>query len=120
MRCGMRLLLTVILSVPKGSEVSWDGQSRAALESGRLYTHLTRPLPDYCLEHIFSKYGKVEYVRLMADKRFGIVKFATPEPALRAMECLNGSEICGEVLSVLLTNPMQSLRTSRRARLAGS
>ncbi|KAK9825572.1 hypothetical protein WJX74_007012 [Apatococcus lobatus] len=100
-----------------GSEVSWDGQSRMSLENGRLYTHLTRPLPDYCLEHIFSKYGKVEYVRLMADKRFGIVKFVTPEPALQAMECLNGSEICGEVLSVLLQNPMQNLRNSKRARM---
>ena len=101
-----------------GSEVSWEGQSRLMLEKGRLYTHLTRPLPDYCLEHIFSKYGKVEYVRLMADKRFGIVKFASPEPALQAMECLNGSEICGEALTVMLTNPTQNLRNSKRARMA--
>lgn len=100
--------------------MSWDGPSRLSLENGRLYTHLTRPLPDYCLEHIFAKYGKVEYVRLMADKRFGIVKFLTPEPALQAMECLNGSEICGEVLTVLLTNPMQSLRNSKRARMGAT
>ena len=56
----------------------------------------------------------------MADKRFGIVKFLASEPALQAMECLNGSEICGEVLSVLLQNPMQNLRNSKRARMGAT
>lgn len=30
-----------------------------------LFTHLTRPLPSYALEHIFSAHGPVEWVRVL-------------------------------------------------------
>lgn len=35
---------------------------------------LTRPLPDYALQHVFAQHGVVEYVRLQRDKRYGLVQ----------------------------------------------
>eukprot|EP00803_Ostreobium_quekettii_P004750 evm.model.scf_891.1 EVM.evm.TU.scf_891.1 scf_891:1779-4952(-) len=66
----------------------------------KVFTMLTRHLPDYAIRHVFAKCGTVEYVRLQKDGRFGVVKFATPEAATAAVQMLNGTDICGEALTV--------------------
>ena len=44
---------------------------------------LTRPLPDYALQHVFAQHGVVEYVRLQRDKRYGLVQVTA-----RLLPCL--------------------------------
>lgn len=79
---------------------------------------LTRPLPDYALQHTFSEFGHVMYVRLQRDARFGVVKFATADSARAALGGLNGTNICGQALAVSLVDPLQSSRITKRARVA--
>lgn len=79
---------------------------------------LTRPLPDYALQHTFSQYGSVVYVRLQRDARFGIVKFTSAESAKAALAALNGTNICGQALAVSLVDPLQSSRITKRPRMA--
>ncbi|KAK9804003.1 hypothetical protein WJX72_011888 [[Myrmecia] bisecta] len=99
------------------SEAEWEAES-GAVDERRLFTLLTRPLPDYALEHVFSKYGQVEFVRLQHDKRYGVVRMRSPAAARAALECLNGTQICGEGLSVMVTDPLQGSRNSKRPRVA--
>ena len=102
---------------PAGCENEWEAESPATDEC-LVYTMLTRPLPDYALQHTFSEYGPVVYVRLQRDARFGIVKFTNAESARAALGALNGSNICGQALAVSLVDPLQSSRISKRARVA--
>ncbi len=66
-------------------------------EERRLYTTLGRPMPDYALEHVFSAYGAVDFVRLQSDARHGVVQFASAEAAAAALAGLTSSDICGQV-----------------------
>lgn len=100
-----------------GSENEWEAESPAT-DDCLVYTLLSRPLPDYALQHTFSQFGQVVYVRLQRDTRFAIVKFTNPNSARAALETLNGTNICGEALAVSLVDPLQSFRITKRARVA--
>eukprot|EP00887_Chlorella_sp_A99_P005987 scaffold27.g5987.t1 len=65
----------------------------AAADATVVYSALSRPLPDYALTHVFSQVGKVEYVRVLADDRVAMVKYATPDGARAAVGSLNGTEV---------------------------
>lgn len=54
-------------------------------------------MPDYALQHVFSRYGGVDFVRLQSDARHGVVQFATAEAAAAALAGLTGTDICGQV-----------------------
>lgn len=59
--------LTLLVS---GSEISqWDGLDVVPADDCRVYACLTRPLPDYAIRHVFSKFGPIEYVQLQHDDR---------------------------------------------------
>ncbi|CAD7697503.1 unnamed protein product [Ostreobium quekettii] len=66
----------------------------------KVFTMLSRQLPDYAIRHVFSKCGAVEGVRLHKDRRFGVVTFASSEFAKSAVQMLNGTDILGEGLTV--------------------
>ncbi|GMH37093.1 hypothetical protein BSKO_04966 [Bryopsis sp. KO-2023] len=70
------------------------------VDDTKVYTALTRPMPEYTLHHLFSKFGKVEYVRLQQDRRLGIVKFSGMDSARDALQMLNGADVLGETLTV--------------------
>lgn len=67
----------------------------------KLFFALTRPMPDYSIKHLFSKFGEIDYVHLQqGDSRTGVVKFATIEAARDALQMLNGANVLGETLNV--------------------
>jgi hypothetical protein len=75
-------------------------------------------MPEYAIEHTFKKeVGPVDMVRLAVDKRVGVVKLKSPEMAKIALERLNGTDICGEGLTVTFNNPLHSARFTKRARV---
>ncbi|KAK9916623.1 hypothetical protein WJX75_005036 [Coccomyxa subellipsoidea] len=83
-----------------------------------LFTVLTRPMPDYALQHVFSQHGAVDWVHLRSDGRYGIVRLADAEAARRALEALNNITICGEGLTVSKTDPLANARNTKRPRVA--
>ena len=56
-------------------------------------------MPDYALEHVFSRYGAVDFVRLQSNACYGVVQFATAEAAAAALAGLAGTDILGQVCS---------------------
>lgn len=56
-------------------------------------------MPDYALEHVFSRFGAIDFVRLQSDARHGVVQFVTAEAAAAALAGLTGTDICGQVCS---------------------
>jgi RNA recognition motif. (a.k.a. RRM, RBD, or RNP domain) len=54
-------------------------------------------MPDYALEHVFSRYGTVDFVRLQSNACYGVVQFATAEAAAAALAGLSGTDILGQV-----------------------
>lgn len=61
---------------------------------------LTRPLPEYAVRHLFSRFGEVQAVVLEeTDSRYGRVKFTSARAAQDALG-LDGSTILGEALRV--------------------
>ena len=54
----------------------------------------------------------------LADCKTRLVQFATAEAAQTAMARLNGTDICGEALTISVTDPLQSERNSKRPRVA--
>lgn len=126
-RCSPHLDVQIITEKPQsrtsqlccfaGREGEWEAES-AATDECLVYTLLSRPLPDYALQHTFSQFGSVMYVRLQRDARFGIVKFTNADSARAALAALNGTNICGQALAVSLVDPLQSSRITKRARVA--
>ena len=55
---------------------------------------------------------------LLQDQRVAMVRFASAETAAVALEQLNGSQICGESLTITAMNPLQHSRISKRVRTA--
>eukprot|EP00891_Asterochloris_glomerata_P003567 jgi/Astpho2/3567/Aster-x0169 len=102
-----------------GSVASWEGESAPPPPDSHLvYTVLSRPLPDYAIEHTCRQCGPVEWVQLQQDQRVAMVRFASAETAAVALEQLNGSQICGESLTITAMNPLQHSRISKRVRTA--
>ena len=54
-------------------------------------------MPDYALEHVFSRYGTVDFVRLQSNACHCVVQFATAEAAAAALAGLSGTDILGQV-----------------------
>jgi RNA recognition motif. (a.k.a. RRM, RBD, or RNP domain) len=61
------------------------------------YTTLGQPLPDFALELVFSRYGKVESVHLQSAGRQGIIQFANAKAAAAALAGLGGTKLLGQV-----------------------
>ena len=101
-----------------GGEAGEDTNSAGAvgveLDHSRLFSKLSRPLPDYALFHVFSKYGNVEFVRLQRDKRHAYVKFSTVDEASAAIDGLNGTNILGEKLKVAVADLRRDSRKRPR------
>ena len=100
-------------SAPCHREWEWASTTQ---DDSKLFTILSRPLPDYALHYVFSKFGTIEYVRLLRDKRYGHVKFESAACARNALHELNGTEILGERLKVAVADPVKDSR--KRPRLA--
>lgn len=86
------------------TESANGGGSFALTDTGddtRVYTIMSRPLPSWALEFVFSPYGPIEEIHLDNDTRMGSVKFSRSDSALRAIQELqNGYDILGQVLHV--------------------
>lgn len=95
-----------------------------------------KPVPTYCLKGAYSSaaVGYVDQllwkasvtsecvcgtqVLLRPDERYGVVRFAEAESAVKALQALNGTSICGEALIVTTTDPLAGARNSKRPRVA--
>lgn len=117
MAYALKRQMLMTLWLPDAGHDDWEGESPAT-DDCLVYTMLTRPLPDYALEHTFSQHGPVMYVRLQRNPCLGMVKFANPDSARSALAALNGTNICGIPLTVSLIDPLHSSRISKRARVA--
>ena len=76
----------------------------------------SRPQEEEESAGVFNKFGTIEYVRLLRDKRYGHVKFESAACARNALHELNGTEILGERLKVAVADPVKDSR--KRPRLA--
>jgi len=81
------------------------GIDRNYPEGSRLFIVLTKPLPDWTLQHEFSKFGPLEYVRLQKDKPYGYAKYTSPQHAQSAMLYLNNNQIQGSTIKIQVANP---------------
>lgn len=77
-------------------------------EGSRLFVVLSKPLPNYLLQDIFSRYGALEYVRLQKDKNYGYAKYTTQTAAQYAMTYLNNQEIHGQKFTITPALPPNS------------
>lgn len=68
----------------------------------RLFVSLTKALPGYLLSEIFGALGPLEYVRLQPGKNFGFAKYRTAQAAALAIRQLDGSQIHGQTIKVVL------------------
>jgi RNA recognition motif-containing protein len=84
------------------SEASSD---RNYPEGSRLFIVLTKPVPDYILQDVFSRFGALEYVHLQKDKNYGYAKYTTSASAQYAMQYLNNTDIHGQKLKIQIANP---------------
>eukprot|EP00210_Caulerpa_lentillifera_P008383 g7995.t1 len=80
-----------------GSTAFIDGSS----DEARVYITMSRSLPPWALEFVFSPFGSIEELTMDQEKNTGSVKFSSPESASRAITALeNGYDILGQVLHV--------------------
>ena len=65
------------------------------------------------LQNAFAAHGTVVEAKLMTDRAtgrprgFGFVTMGSPEEAQKAIEALNGKELCGRALTVNLARPRE-------------
>jgi RNA recognition motif-containing protein len=90
------------------SDAASKSSDRNFPEGSRLFIVLSKPVPDYLLQDVFSRYGALEYVRLQKDKNYGYAKYTTPTSAQYAMNSLNNSEIHGQKVTITLALPPNS------------
>lgn len=77
-------------------------------EGSRLFIVLSKALPDYMLQELFSRYGALEYVRLQKDKNYGYAKYTTAGSAQLAMNHLNNQEIHGQKITITIAHPVNT------------
>jgi len=86
-------------------------------EGSRLFIVLSKALPDYILQDVFSRFGPLEYVRLQKDKNYGYAKYTTSSTAQYAMQYLNNTDIHGQRIRIQLANPPSSDSSRKRQRV---
>ena len=83
-----------------------------------MYQACTRKMHSLLLEVRICASYQVESARLRADERCGVITFAAADGARAAMAAMNGTQLCGEALTVTATDPQAGARTSKRPRVA--
>jgi len=83
-------------------------------EGSRLFIILTKPVPDYILQDVFSRFGALEYVHLQKDKNYGYAKYTTSASAQYAMQYLNNTDIQGQKIKIQIANPPNDSRKRQR------
>jgi len=63
------------------------------------------PPPLYSLKDVFARFGGLIDLYLLSGKRCGYALFSSMESAKEAMHSLNGQEVCGARLKVMLAEP---------------
>lgn len=96
------------MSPSDSSSKAVQSNDRNYPEGSRLFIILSKPLPDYLLQDLFSRYGALEYVRLQKDKNYGYAKYTTAAAAQYAMSFLHNTEIQGQKITVTLAHPPNS------------
>lgn len=81
-------------------------------DSQLLLVHITRPLPEYALQHQFEAFGTVSSVKLLEeDGCYAMVRFEDPSCAASAVKGLHKSSMCGMTLTVEASDaPSSTLR----------
>jgi len=100
-------------SSPSGSDSS-KPNDRNYPEGSRLFIVLTKPLPEYVLQDVFSRFGSLEYVKLQKDKNYGYAKYTTAAAAQYALQYLNNTEIHGQKLKIQVAHPPSDSRKRQR------
>jgi RNA recognition motif-containing protein len=85
------------------------------METNKLYVgNLSYSITSEQLENLFSKYGKVQSVRIVEGRGFGFVEMSNPDEAEKAKEALNGQEVEGRNLKVDEARPPRERRGYQR------
>ncbi|CAL8372842.1 unnamed protein product [Boreogadus saida] len=74
---------------------------------------LATPVTEELLEKTFSQFGKLERVKKLKDYAF--VHFEERDSAVKAMEEMNGKELGGEEIEIVLAKPPDKKRKERQA-----
>jgi len=75
------------------------------VECRLFYVASPTPPPLYTLKDVFARFGGLVDLYLLSGKRCGYALFSTSESAKEAMQALNGQEVCGARLKVMLAEP---------------
>jgi RNA recognition motif-containing protein len=81
-----------------------NGVSFTTIYVGHLHPKLTQTH----IEKMFSKYGEVVRINLLANRGYGFCEMARPEQAAAAMTALHGQSLLGRLLTVRPANDKQS------------
>ncbi|XP_057210582.1 heterogeneous nuclear ribonucleoprotein R [Triplophysa rosa] len=74
---------------------------------------LATPVTEELLEKTFSQFGKLERVKKLKDYAF--VHFEERDAAVKAMQEMNGKELGGEEIEIVLAKPPDKKRKERQA-----
>jgi len=96
------------------AEAKQASSDRNYPEGSRLFIVLTKPVPDYILQDVFSRFGALEYVHLQKDKNYGYAKYTTAASAQYAMQYLNNTDIQGQKIKIQIANPPSDSRKRQR------
>mmetsp|Transcript_15110 Transcript_15110/g.24871 ORF Transcript_15110/g.24871 Transcript_15110/m.24871 type:complete len:608 (-) Transcript_15110:1241-3064(-) len=80
----------------------------------RLFVVIGKGVSDVVLHEMFARFGQLEYVRMQPNKNYGYVKYTTSQAAKMAVDCLNGTEVFGFVMKVMIADPPSSSRDTRK------
>ncbi|XP_041928159.1 heterogeneous nuclear ribonucleoprotein R isoform X1 [Alosa sapidissima] len=75
--------------------------------------NLATPVTEELLENTFSQFGKLERVKKLKDYAF--VHFEDRDAAVKAMQEMNGKELEGEEIEIVLAKPPDKKRKERQA-----
>uniref|UniRef100_A0A8C7P004 RRM domain-containing protein n=1 Tax=Oncorhynchus mykiss TaxID=8022 RepID=A0A8C7P004_ONCMY len=75
--------------------------------------NLATPVTEELLEKTFSQFGKLERVKKLKDYAF--VHFEDRDAAVKAMQQMNGKELEGEEIEIVLAKPPDRKRKERQA-----
>lgn len=77
--------------------------SHMVVEPDNLFvTGLPHGMTTLALKQLFEPFGAVVSVKCLSEKRFGFVRFSTPEEAMGAMEAMHGFDYGGSRFNVVL------------------